>query len=181
MENTTLNDRIVQLMKHLDLTPATFADEIGVQRSGITHITNGRNRPSLDMISKIIDCFPDVSLEWLLKGKGQISSSAPRILNMQKNVIPSEPVIDNSLKNTLFDGDDAVKHVETKAQNNEAKYTHSDFIESEKKDIEPTTIPTEPSVAETPKFINTIKDDKKITKILVFFSDNTFEELIQNK
>lgn len=187
MDTSSINERIVQLMNHLSVTPGVFADKIGVQRSGITHIINGRNKPSLDMINKIIDSYPDVSLEWLLKGKGQISSTSPRILNMQKNTIPSEPVIDNSLKNTLFEDNDVVKRVEVKPVE-EAKYTHQDFIEV-KKEIEPQKInePTLPkndntTIAPPPiQYIKEIVKEKKITKVMVFYNDNTFEELSGTK
>lgn len=43
---------------------------IGVQRSSISHILSGRNRPSLDFVQKILKVFPDIRSEWLVMGKG---------------------------------------------------------------------------------------------------------------
>ena len=49
---------------------SSFAEKIGVQRSSISHILSGRNKPSLDFILKVLSSFPEVELYWLLNGKG---------------------------------------------------------------------------------------------------------------
>ncbi|MDA9585042.1 helix-turn-helix transcriptional regulator, partial [Flavobacteriaceae bacterium] len=53
------------------LTASLFADKIGVQRSSISHILSGRNKPSLDFILKVTNTFTDVDIYWLLNGKGE--------------------------------------------------------------------------------------------------------------
>jgi transcriptional regulator with XRE-family HTH domain len=63
-------ERILELLKVKGLSPSQFADEIGVQRSAISHLITGRNNPSLDFILKILKRFPDVSSDWLLTGSG---------------------------------------------------------------------------------------------------------------
>ena len=55
-------------MKSNELSSAQFAEKLGVQRSGISHILSGRNKPSLDLISKIHFKFDSVSIQWLLFG-----------------------------------------------------------------------------------------------------------------
>lgn len=65
-------DRISLLIKAKNLSAAQFADEIGVQRSSISHLMSGRNKPSLDLIQKTLQRFPEVSSEWLLFGKGEM-------------------------------------------------------------------------------------------------------------
>ncbi|PQB06919.1 transcriptional regulator [Polaribacter filamentus] len=62
--------RIKKVMDLHDLTASLFADRIGVQRSSISHILSGRNKPSLDFILKITSEFKDVDIHWLLNGKG---------------------------------------------------------------------------------------------------------------
>ncbi|HHC78510.1 MAG TPA: XRE family transcriptional regulator, partial [Flavobacteriia bacterium] len=52
------------------LSAAAFADKIGVQRSSISHLLSGRNKPSLDFVLKVLDVFNEVELYWLLNGKG---------------------------------------------------------------------------------------------------------------
>jgi len=68
-------ERIKLLMSVKNLTPAQLANSIGVQRSGISHILSGRNKPSLDFVLKILENFSDLNEAWLLKGKGEMLKS----------------------------------------------------------------------------------------------------------
>lgn len=67
-----MEQRLNQLFAHLKLSPSRFADEIGVQRSNISHLLSGRNKPSFDLMLKIIERFPRVNAEWLITGKGSV-------------------------------------------------------------------------------------------------------------
>lgn len=70
--------RLEQLFEFYELTPSSFADKIGVQRSSLSHLLSGRNKPSLDLILKIIAVFNEVDLYWILLGKGEIGSNINR-------------------------------------------------------------------------------------------------------
>ena len=74
-------------MEHHGLTATLFADKIAVQRSSISHVLSGRNKPSLDFILKITSSFPDVDIYWLLNGKGSFpkttESAAPPTLSVE--------------------------------------------------------------------------------------------------
>ena len=61
--------RIKKLISENELNAASFAEKIGVQRSGISHILSGRNKPSLEFLSKIQTTFDEVEFDWLLMGK----------------------------------------------------------------------------------------------------------------
>ena len=62
--------RLKKVMEFHHLTASLFADKINVQRSSISHIISGRNKPSLDFILKVTNTFKDVDIYWLLNGKG---------------------------------------------------------------------------------------------------------------
>ncbi len=64
-------DRIKMVMKANQLNAASFADRIGVQRSNLSHILTGRNKPSLDFIEKMLIQFPKVNASWLISGQIQ--------------------------------------------------------------------------------------------------------------
>jgi DNA-binding XRE family transcriptional regulator len=68
--------RIRELLETRQLTPTQFADLIGVGRPVISHILSERNKPSLEVVQKIIGAFPDVSLPWLLTGTGSMQAAA---------------------------------------------------------------------------------------------------------
>lgn len=63
-------NRLKKILENHQLTASLFADKIGVQRSSISHILSGRNKPSLDFILKVTKAFSDVDIYWLLNGKG---------------------------------------------------------------------------------------------------------------
>jgi len=67
-----MTDRILSIIKYFNLSPSDFAEEIGVQRSSISHLISGRNKPSLEFIQKIISRFPEINPEWILNGKGEM-------------------------------------------------------------------------------------------------------------
>ncbi len=62
--------RLQQVIEYYGESASSFAEKIGVQRSSISHILSGRNKPSLEFVLKILSAFPEVELYWLLKGKG---------------------------------------------------------------------------------------------------------------
>ncbi|WP_418123949.1 helix-turn-helix transcriptional regulator [Chryseobacterium sp. PTM-20240506] len=72
----SLNERISKVIEYSRLTPSEFADEIDVQRSSISHITSGRNKPSLEFIIKIKSHFPEILWDWLVNGEGEMLKSA---------------------------------------------------------------------------------------------------------
>lgn len=67
-----MKERILQFLQSENKTSAQFAEEIGVQPSGISHILSGRNNPSLDFVLKMLEQYPFLSTEWLLFGKGSM-------------------------------------------------------------------------------------------------------------
>lgn len=76
-------NRIQELVAKLNLKPSSFASEIAVSPSILSHVLNGRNKPSLDLILKIHSAFPDVDLEWLLTGDST--------LNVEEVPMPEPP------------------------------------------------------------------------------------------
>ena len=74
INSANFSDRLEKIMKFYGLSASGFADKVGVQRSSISHILSGRNKPSLDFIMKVLSSFDEVDLYWLLNGKGQFPS-----------------------------------------------------------------------------------------------------------
>ena len=69
-------ERLKLIMEHYGLNAASFAEAISVNRSSISHLLSGRNKPSLDFVIKIIEQFDEVELYWLLNGKGVFPKGA---------------------------------------------------------------------------------------------------------
>ena len=74
--------RLKKVIDFHQLTASMFADKIGVQRSSISHILSGRNKPSLDFILKVIAEFNEVDMYWLLNGKGTFPKKQLHLLHL---------------------------------------------------------------------------------------------------
>ena len=64
-----INERVRMIINSQNLTASAFADKIGVQRSNVSHVLSGRNKPSFEFIEKLLNAFPNVSSDWLILGK----------------------------------------------------------------------------------------------------------------
>ncbi|MCX2719512.1 helix-turn-helix domain-containing protein [Lentiprolixibacter aurantiacus] len=80
--------RLEEILQFYGLTASSFADRIGVQRSSISHLLSGRNKPSLEFVMKVVRTFPEVNLYWLLNGKG----SFPHKPEESKTTSPSTKI-----------------------------------------------------------------------------------------
>jgi transcriptional regulator with XRE-family HTH domain len=151
-----MEERLVQLLKSEGINPTRFAERIGVQRSSISHILSGRNKPSYDFIIKILDSFPAVNPDWLLRGKGL----------MYKNDVPVQP--------GLFDN---LKPASSITKEPQVESTYGRTMDSEDAaiyslDPDRKTIPEE-----LPKPGRKVHG-KKIDKVVIFYSDRTFSDYL---
>ena len=91
--------RLEVILDYYSLNASAFADKIGVQRSSLSHLLSGRNKPSLDFILKILDVFPDVDLYWILNGKGSFPKNNETVQkeeSKQEKEIRPNPATQNS-------------------------------------------------------------------------------------
>lgn len=100
--------RLQKVIKYYGESASSFAEKIGVQRSSISHILSGRNKPSLDFILKILSAYPEVDLYWLFNGKGTFPNEAKTNPPEQKQEktptsIPEEKVLTEIKKDKTID------------------------------------------------------------------------------
>jgi transcriptional regulator with XRE-family HTH domain len=124
IEFTDMKDRILEFLRSENKSSAQFADEIGVQPSGISHILSGRNNPSLDFILKMLDKYKFISTDWLLFGRGPMYKDSPGMRSLFDE--PATSVKDE----TQAPVETAVKVVDVKVQDDKPG------VISEKKQVE---------------------------------------------
>jgi transcriptional regulator with XRE-family HTH domain len=90
MDSIEFTNRLQKLLDYYDLSASGFATKIGVQRSSISHVLSGRNKPSLDFVMKLLHTFNDVSIEWLVDGKGTFPKSATTPTPIQNDIIKND-------------------------------------------------------------------------------------------
>jgi transcriptional regulator with XRE-family HTH domain len=96
INNEDFARRLQIIIDYYGESASSFAEKIGVQRSSISHILSGRNKPSLEFILKILYSFPEVELYWLLNGKGSFPSV--KLQTTSKTTIQKEIDFDSDVK-----------------------------------------------------------------------------------
>jgi transcriptional regulator with XRE-family HTH domain len=89
-----IKDRLRLIMDSHKLNAGSFADKIGVQRSNVSHVLSGRNKPGFDFIEKLLLAFPRVSAEWLFTGKQTKKETDDLELNEKPVSSPAKSISD---------------------------------------------------------------------------------------
>lgn len=167
----TLTEKIELLIKRTQMSASQFADVINIPRSSISHIVSGRNKPSLDVVQKILKSFPEISAEELLYEDRNLSYQPTPI--EKKKETQQVPIIGG-----LFDAIPA-----SPRESDEKKSPTFDTVQPILKPIEnlPTkeTVPTNDHTIEVSSGVNQIYSnhtEKFIERVIIFYSDGTFSE-----
>lgn len=128
-----IKDRLAHILRAKNLTASQFAELMEIQPSNVSHLLNGRNKPSLDFLIKIKEVFPEYSFDWIIMGKKPIT----------------EIKIEEEEDKPVIEFDDIEEN------------------DTESKEIQPNIIKNQQEIVGT----------SDIKKVLVIYSDNTFEIL----
>lgn len=90
INSVKFTERLQKIIDFYGESASGFAEKIGVQRSSISHILSGRNKPSLDFVMKVLHTYPEVELYWLMNGKGQFPSQPKISESPNSNTISKE-------------------------------------------------------------------------------------------
>lgn len=140
----SFSERIAQILKHYKLQPKELAEKCGVQRSAISHLINGRNRPSVSFLSTLSDVYPELDTRWLLHGKGEMFTNVSTLSNESES----------SSKYTV--GDESTKSTSDTAVTGNTQVHKS------------TPLPTRTQKEQEPNSAKTIE------RVIVCYSDGTF-------
>ncbi|MFC2100488.1 helix-turn-helix domain-containing protein [Bacteroidota bacterium] len=162
-------DRISLILKLKNLSSSQFADKIGVQRSSVSHVLSGRNKPSLDFISKILNSYPEISYEWILAGKGEmIKNGSVEETDLFTSIREDSKIIEkdkdlNQKESISTDISDSIKS----KTNNEKPLIATDIYVNERQEESNNVSKDLPS-----EIIE--KSEKKVARIIVLYDDRTF-------
>ena len=153
-----MKDRIAKIMQKEEMTAGQFAEKIGLSPSSLSHILNGRNNPSLDVIMKIHKACNYVNLPWLIYGEGEMEGQ-PEVPKSDNVGISGVSLFDES---TFFapEGTDERENRKEIASKSPV-YTPKEIVREEIKYIE--------------------KPARKITEIRIFFDNGTYETFRSDK
>ena len=145
--------RLEIILDYYGLNASSFADKIGVQRSSLSHLLSGRNKPSLDFILKILDVFPDVDLYWILNGKGTFPKSE---LKSDPIVAAPTPIINNQMaSNQIEKTADLFSEELTNKKNPIEEKLATNFLNTQNSGLQ--------------------KNNSEIDRIVIFYTNGTFK------
>ena len=173
----SLNERISKVIEYSKLSSSEFADEIDVQRSSISHITSGRNKPSLEFIIKIKSRFPEILWDWLVTGDGEmLKSDLPDNENISEGESLEEKIKPTSLPDlfTMINEDEDFGSEEEKSQ--EIPILRESIIPHQSKTEEKIS-DSQPLEKKTEQIINQVIENQtnKIKRIVLFYENGKFE------
>jgi plasmid maintenance system antidote protein VapI len=134
-------------MNRENISATMLADEIGVQRSSISHILSGRNNPSYDFIYKMIKKYDHINSEWLITGRGEMYKKAEDLNHM--SVKEETNLTEHMNKESVISKDDHMVDTDSKRQRIEVS-----------------------EMSKEKQFTNV----NKIEKIVYFYKNGTFKE-----
>lgn len=154
-----MKDRIKLIMDNEHLTPSAFADKLQLGRAVISHILNGRNNPSLDVVSRILSKMDYIDSDWLLTGNGKMYKTD----NREKSHLTTTTIpVNSNLQPDLF----FQNEISQSSDKPESEYRKEIIVEKPQK--------TDEDVVKQ-SIIYQKAPERKVTKIIIYYSDNTFE------
>lgn len=153
-----MNNRIKRFMDYKGITPSELADAIGVQRSNITHVLHGRNKPGFQFITKMLETFPEINAKWLLTGEDEMLVKGKET---EKTKEKQATLFSNIVPPVNIDREEAAMPEKPKPAEKE------------------TAITAQP----VPEILQSViaDDSRKIESIVVFYTDQTFKQYIPSK
>ncbi len=159
--------RINKIIKEKNLSASQLATEVGVQRSSISHILSGRNRPSLDFVQKLLKAYPDLNPAWVLMGEGSIYKGVQNNVHAKMSVeqkgkpdLFSEDQVIDEKNSSIVKDEEPAQYLARPTSANEK----SPFSEEKRQKIDDEKV--------SPPFNKRI-----IKRIILVYEDNSFQEL----
>lgn len=152
-----INSRVGKIIEEKGLNHTEFANEVGVQRSVISHVVSGRNRPGVELLQNILERYPEIQPNWLLLGKGNMKKMDEK-MNQEK------------------EGDN--KEREVKGENSPGNQQYSQknlFEEEDKKEADSVNQPSSEGGKKEPASID-FEGNGKIRRITVYFANGYFRD-----
>ena len=164
VNSANFGKRLQKIIAYYGLSATGFSEELSFNRSTISHLLSGRNKPSLEFVMKVLERFPEVELYWLLNGKGTFPSTT----------IKNEKVV--------FNNNSSLLNTNVTSQKSTSEERKIDLIKNETHTIPTSNISEVPiKISEaTSKIQNdqmsNVENNNSIERIVIFYKNGTFKE-----
>ena len=104
MVNTSnFSKRLQKILDFYGVTATLFSEKIAFNRSTISHLLSGRNKPSLEFVMKVLQTYPEVDLYWLLYGKGSFPTPSNKVNTQIKATSKQNTLPGVEAENSVFE------------------------------------------------------------------------------
>ncbi|MDA9246992.1 helix-turn-helix domain-containing protein [Flavobacteriaceae bacterium] len=104
MVNTSnFSKRLQKILDFYGVTATSFSEKIAFNRSTISHLLSGRNKPSLEFVMKVLQTYPEVDLYWLLYGKGSFPTPLNKVNTQIKATSKQNTLPGVEAENSVFE------------------------------------------------------------------------------
>ncbi len=164
-----MRDRLLKFMNNEQLSSARFAEIIGVQPSGISHILSGRNKPGFDFIQKVLRSYPALSAEWLIMGRGDMykREQSEKTSSLQRDLFS------DTYKDENEDAGNTGAVIKTGRRDSRVEEIKGDSGEVTDVNSGNATEDYRGELSDSGK-ITDVNTGRFVKKIVIFYSDNTF-------
>ena len=69
-------ERLIEIMNSQGVTAKQFSLELGISAGTLSNIIGGRNKPSLELLKSIAAHYPSIQSDWLFLGKGEMYNTS---------------------------------------------------------------------------------------------------------
>lgn len=158
-------EKIEKIMLNEKMNSVQFAAEIGIQGSTLSHILNGRNKPSLDVLKKILNRYRTINPDWLILDVGTMyrQEKHSQTLTLFDSESENQSVSDNYIEKLSEKKDSKLSTKENEIVNVVSQLKNSDINK-------PLSVETRES-----------QPLRSVNKIIIYYTDNTFEEFESNR
>ena len=168
-----MKDRIRQIMEAQHMTQQVFATYIGTTPATLSGIFNDRTRPTINIIENIKKKFPDISLEWLMFGIGDMfqSSSTPQkdVSDEDNNGLFTPQSVEESTLDFDMPSSPTPQNPLFKSQNVHSAPSYNNSVRNTRPEI----------VREEVRIVD--KHARRVTEIRVYYDDQTWESFVPAK
>ena len=144
-----IKDRLAHILRAKNLTAKQFAELMDIQPSNVSHLLSGRNKPSLDFLTKLKEVFPEYSFDWIIMGKKPITINEPSPVKYEENNLKFEEIGEERVS----EFDDLDESTDEDLKKYAAQFADNHMID----------------------------EDGVVEKIIVVYSDKTFEIILPKK
>lgn len=181
-----MRERIIQLLRHYNITQTTFAEKIGISKGAVSHVLSQSDKSRKgdfkpETIERIALAFPDLNKNWLVTGEGEMIDSS-------KSVGPQQPQLDftgalerrntsvnnRSVASPVVPSNDIDAMIENDTENNKTEMAPKRSLSNQAKSPDN----NEDSSKEILNYLSDSK--KKVSRIVIFYSDGSFNQYTPN-